>query len=154
MSIVYQVSCDKSRLDIDLIYQFLTQCYWSKGIHKLTITRAIEHSLCFGVYKKIDGSLKNQHYQQVGFARVISDYATFGYLADVFILPEYRQQGLSKMLMGFISKHPDLQGLRRMLLATADAHNLYRQFDYKSLQHPETFMENWQPNIYQAIKHD
>lgn len=127
------VSTDKSKLDIPLIHKYISEdSYWAKGIPVEIVKRSIENSMCFGVYK---GE------KQVGFARIMSDKATFAYLADVFILPEHRKQGLSKKLMAEIVAHPDLQGLRKMLLATADAHGLYRQFGFNELEKPGNFME-------------
>ena len=141
MSEKYFVSDVKDLFDIEMIHGYLSQCYWSKGIPLATLSQAIKNSICFGVY--------DQSQQQVGFARLITDQATFAYLADVFILPDFQGNGLSKMLMGYIKQHPSCQGLRRMVLATADAHSLYQQYEFKPLNHPESFMEIWQPNIYQ-----
>jgi len=137
----YYLSDDKSLLNIDVVFKFLTNCYWSKGVPLTTLKKAIENSLCFGVY--------TAEHQQIGFARMITDKATFAYLADVFILPEHRGQGLSKKLITFIKEHDELQGLRRVVLATADAHQLYQQFDFTPLHNPEYFMEVWQPGVYQ-----
>ena len=137
---VYEVSKDKARLDINVIHNFLKESYWSPGIPRETVVRAIKESLCFGVYA---GS------EQIGFARVISDKATFAYLADVFILEPHRGKGLSKKLMAYIMSQPDLQGLRRFLLATRDAHTLYAQFGFGELGNPKSFMEILRPNIYQ-----
>lgn len=135
------ISADKSMLDVTMIHRYLSEhSYWAKNIPIETVERAIENSLCFGVYS--DNT-------QVGFARVITDCATFAYLADVFVLPEYRGNGLSKHLLGFIREYPALQGLRRWMLATADAHELYRKFDFSELAHPERMMEISIPNIYQ-----
>lgn len=129
----YIISTDKSRLNVDLIHQYLSQeSYWAKNIPRALVERSIEHSLCFGVY---------WHEQQVGFARVISDFATFAYLADVFILPDHRGQGLSKRLVAAIAAHPDLQGLRRFMLATRDAHSLYAQFGFTAIDKPDLFMQ-------------
>jgi len=134
------ISTDKSKLDISLIHQFLShESYWAKGIPIEIVKRSIDNSLCFGVFKDN---------KQVGFARMISDFATFAYLADVFILPEYRKLGLSKKLIKEILAHPDLQGLRAMLLGTVDAHGLYRQFGFKELEKPERFMQIRKPDIY------
>jgi len=128
----YTISTDKARLDVSLIHQFLSQeSYWAPNIPRAIVERSIEGSLCFGVFL---GD------QQVGFARVITDEATFAYLADVFIVPNHRGKGLSKRLMETILTWPTLQGLRRWLLATRDAHTLYRQFGFKSLEMPEIFM--------------
>ena len=137
----YYLSDDNALLNIDVVFNFLTNCYWSKGVPLTTIKKAIENSMCFGVYTSA--------HQQVGFARMITDKATFAYLADVFILPEHRGQGLSKKLLKFIKEHDELQRLRRVVLATADAHPLYQQFNFTPLHNPEYFMEIWQPEIYQ-----
>ncbi|OON70667.1 GNAT family N-acetyltransferase [Hymenobacter sp. CRA2] len=131
----FVVSTDAARLDVDLIHDFLSNhSYWAPGISRELVERSIRHSLCFGVYA-LDG-------QQVGFARVISDRATFAYLCDVFVLDAYRGQGLSKLLMRHITEHPELQGLRRWLLGTRDAHSLYAQFGFTPLASPPRFMEN------------
>src|SRR5215813_2156048 len=128
----YIISTDKSLLQINIIHGFLRNAYWCEGIPIDIVERAIKNSLCFGVYK--DSA-------QVGFARVVSDYATFAYLADVFILEEHRGQGLSKRLMEAIMSHPDLQGLRRWSLATRDAHELYRKFGFETPKNPQNLME-------------
>jgi len=138
----YFVSDDKSLLDFALIYQFLSSSYWAKNIPEKTLRKAIDNSLCFGVYTKDN--------QQVGFARTITDKATFAYLADVFIIEAHRKQGLSKELVSFISQYPELQGLRRMVLITADAHSLYRQYGYTELSKPQGYMEIWRPDVYQT----
>ena len=135
----YEITCDPTRLDIGAIHAFLSQSYWSAGIPRAVVERAIANSLCFGVF------LGNQ---QVGFARVVTDRATFAYLADVYILPEHRGKGLSRRLMEQVTKHPDLQGLRRMLLATRDAHALYAKFGFKPLAVPERIMEIHNPDVY------
>ena len=135
----YEITCDKACLDIGAIHSFLSQSYWSPGIPRAVVERAIANSLCFGVLR--DG-------KQVGFARVITDKATFAYLADVYILPEHRGKGLSRRLMEKITQHPDLQGLRRVLLATRDAHALYAKFGFKPLAAPERIMEVHNPNLY------
>ena len=133
-----EITCDKARLDIGAIHGFLSASYWSLGIPRATVERAIANSLCFGVL--CQG-------QQVGFARVITDKPTFAYLADVYILPEHRGKGLSRRLMEQIVRHPDLQGLRRMLLATRDAHALYAKFGFKPLAAPDRIMEIHNPNV-------
>jgi len=138
----FYISDDKALLNIELIHSFLSDSYWAKHIPLATVNLAIENSNCFGVYTST--------HQQVGFARLITDKATFAYLADVFILPEHRNKGLSKKLMLFIQQHPDTQNLRRIVLATSDAHSLYSQFEFTPLSHPESFMEIWQPNIYRS----
>jgi GNAT superfamily N-acetyltransferase len=127
------ISTDKSKLDVSLIHKYLSEdSYWAKGIPLEIVKKSIENSMCFGVYKAET---------QVGFARVTTDKAIFAYVADVFILPEHRKQGLSKKLMAEIIAHPELQGLRKMLLATADAHGLYSQFGFEELAKPGNFME-------------
>lgn len=141
MNTEFFVSDDKTLLDIDCIYGFLSNSYWARNIPLATMKIAIKNSLCFGVY--------DSENKQVGFARVITDQATFAYLADVFILKEYRGRGLSKELVSYILKMDALQGLRRMVLVTADAHSLYEKFEFTELNKPSGFMEIWQPNIYQ-----
>ncbi|UFH55243.1 GNAT family N-acetyltransferase [Spirosoma sp. KNUC1025] len=132
MDSVYVISTDKARLDIPTIHQFLSQeAYWSLNIPIEIVQRSIDNSLCFGIY---------QADNQVGFARVVTDTATFGYLADVFILPEHRGKGLSKQLIAYIMAYPALQGLRRILLVTRDAHGLYEQFGFKPIDNPENTM--------------
>lgn len=133
----FTISADKSRLDIEVIHGFLDRSYWAAGRSRETIRRSIENSLPFGVYK---GE------QQVGFARVITDYATFAWIADVFILDEFQGQGLGKWLMEVIIAHPDLQGFRRWVLATKDAHEIYRKFGFEELRHAERWMERHDPN--------
>jgi GNAT superfamily N-acetyltransferase len=128
----YDISTDPGRLQPDAIHAYLTRSYWSPGIPKEVVARGIENSMCFGIY---------QGESQVGFARVITDKASFAYLADVYVLEEHRGQGLSKRLVGEILAHPELQGLRRVLLATADAHGLYAQFGFKALAAPDRMME-------------
>jgi len=131
-----QISTDKSLLDVDTIYAFLSTCYWSPGIARSRVERAIENSMCFGVY---DAGIAPR--RQIGFARVITDKATFGYIADVFVVEEYRGQGLSKRLMKAIVEHPELQGMRRLCLMTRDAHGLYAQFGFGAMPEPGRYME-------------
>ncbi len=135
----FAVSTDPARLDVDLIHCFLTDCYWAKDIPRPVVERSLRHSLCFGLY---EGD------RQVGFARVISDFATFAYLADVFVLESHRGRGLSKRLMECIRSHPDLQGLRRWSLVTRDAHDLYRHFGFTPLASPDRWMEIHDPEVY------
>ena len=136
----FVISTDKNRLQTDIIYKFLIEeSYWATTRSVEQMERAIENSLCFGVYLEE---------KQIGFARVISDLATFAYLGDVFILKEFRGRGLSKWLMETIVSHPDLQGLRRWILATKDAHVLYEQFGFEPLKFPERWMERPEPNAY------
>jgi GNAT superfamily N-acetyltransferase len=135
----YEITCDTTRFDVEAIHRFLTQSYWSPGVPRAVIERAIANSLCFGLL--LEG-------KQIGFARVITDKATFAYLADVYVLPEHRGRGLSLRLIERIVRHPDLQGLRRMLLATLDAHSLYEKFGFKPLAAPERMMEVHNPEVY------
>ncbi|TWJ00876.1 N-acetylglutamate synthase-like GNAT family acetyltransferase [Mucilaginibacter frigoritolerans] len=138
----FQISTDKNLLDIEVIYKYLNEdSYWAQGIPSERLTRAIENSLCFGVYSQA---------HLAGFARVITDKATFAYICDVFILPQFRGVGLSKWLIQTIVEHPELQGLRRWSLATSDAHGLYSQFGFSSITKPESWMEIFKP--YQLIK--
>ena len=130
------ISTDPAWLDIDAIVDFLTRAYWAKGRPRERTERAIANSLVFGLY---DGE------KQIGLARVITDYAIFAYLCDVFIHEDYRAHGLGKWLMETIHSHPDLQGLRRWILATRDAHDLYRQFGWDALENPVSWMEMLQP---------
>ena len=138
-----QVNTDKDSLDIGLIHHFLaTEAYWSRGIPRATVERAIAGSLCFGGY--VDG-------RQVAFARVVTDGATFGYLADVFVLPEHRGQGHSKTLVAAIMAHPQLQGLRRFSLATSDAHGLYAGFGFAAPVRPQNLMEKLDQDVYTRV---
>ncbi|UTW00538.1 GNAT family N-acetyltransferase [Marinomonas rhizomae] len=138
----YQVSSSREEMDFDVIHGYISNTYWAEGIPKETFKKALDNSLCFGVFSS-EG-------KQVGFARMITDQATFAYLADVFIDEAHRGKGLSKWLMQEVHDHPSLQGLRRILLATRDAHSLYQQFGYTSLSSPATFMQKWQPDIYKG----
>ena len=138
----FEISDDRSRLDIKLIHEYLTtESYWATGRNVETVERSIENSLPFGVYKEGD---------QVGFARVLTDYATFAWIADVFVLNEYRGRGLSKWLMDVILAHPKLQGFRRWVLATKDAHELYRKYGFQELKRPERWMERPDPKMKEA----
>lgn len=140
----YSISTDKSKLDIAYIHNFVsTQSYWAQGIPLSFVERSVQNSFCFGVYHQ---------QRQVGFARVVTDYATFGYLADVFIDPDYRGKGLSKKLMAFIFSREELKNLRRMILLTRDAHTLYSQYGFKSLASPDRFMELHRPDIYKELQ--
>jgi GNAT superfamily N-acetyltransferase len=136
----YRISGQFDELDLNAVYRFISTSYWAQEIPKARLEKALANSLCFGVF--------TQQNEQVGFARMITDYATFAYLADVYIEPQHRGIGLSKWLMSEIHSHPELQHLRRMLLATRDAHGLYQQYGYQPLSHPNTFMEIWRPDIY------
>ncbi|HEY1676817.1 MAG TPA: GNAT family N-acetyltransferase [Candidatus Sulfotelmatobacter sp.] len=137
------VSTDPARLNLDVIYGYLVQSYWAKGIPRETLARAVENSLCFGAYDA-SGS-------QVGFARAVTDFATFAYIADVFVLESHRGQGIGKLLMECIKRHPELQGLRRWTLSTKDAHALYAQFGFTALSWPDRYMEILRPNVYETL---
>ena len=136
----YTISTDKARLDVAAIHAYLTRSYWSPGIPKAIVERAIAGSLCFGLF--------DEQGNQIGFARMITDTATFAYLADVYVLEEHRGKGLGKWIVETILAHPSLQGLRRILLATRDAHQLYAQFGFEPLATPESFMSIHRPNAY------
>lgn len=136
----FTISTDKAKLDINAIHEFLsTKAYWCLNIPKATVEKAIANSLCFGVY---EGD------KQIGFARVISDLSTIAYLGDVYVLEEYRGHGLSKWLMETIMTHPELQGLRRWILLTGDAHGLYRQFGWTDLADSSKWMELHNKTVY------
>ncbi len=137
----YLISTDPARLDLDVVHGFLARSYWAEGIPRELVERSIRHSICFGLF---DGP------RQIGFARVVTDRATFGYLADVFVLESHRGRGLAQWLMEAVMAHPDLQGLRRWGLVTRDAHALYRKVGFTGLAHPDRFMEISRPGIYQA----
>lgn len=139
----YEISTDARRLDIDVIHEFLSEdSYWSQGIPRTVVERAMANSLCFGLY---------HHGAQVGLARVVTDRATFALVADVFILSPHRGKGLSKWLMQAVMAHQDLQGLRRSLLLTSDAHGLYSKFGFTELANAWRFMEVLQPDVYQRV---
>jgi GNAT superfamily N-acetyltransferase len=138
----FEISTNPARLDLALIHEFLAGTYWSPGIPRDIVERAIGGSLNFGAYVGA---------AQVGFVRVVTDRATFAYLCDVFVLEAWRGQGVSKLLMECVMAHPELQNLRRWMLATADAHGLYRQFGFGSLSKPERMMEITVPDIYQRL---
>jgi GNAT superfamily N-acetyltransferase len=139
----YLISTDPALLDLDVIHGFLVRSTWSAGIPRELVRRALANSLAFGLYK---GG------RQIGMARVTTDFATFAYLADVFILEEFRGRGLSRWLMDAVHAHPDLQGLRRWLLATSTAAGLYRKVGWSPVARPEIFMEISVPDIYTRQK--
>ena len=139
----YLISTDRGRLDRSVIHRFLEGSYWAKGISREIVDRCIENSLCFGLYDRDC---------QIGFARIISDFSTFAYLADVFVLESARGQKLGVWLIETVMSHPQLQGLRRWMLATADAHGLYRKFGFTALSRPERIMEITDPDIYMRSK--
>jgi len=135
----YIVSTDRTKIDVDAVHNYLTRSYWAEGIPKDVVKRSLENSLCFAIY---------YHNSLIGFARVVSDFATFGYLADVFVTEPHRGKGLSKWLMKIILSHPQLQGLRRFTLATRDAHGLYSQFGFQIFANPDRWMEKHDPDVY------
>ena len=133
------VSSDPARLDLDVLHGFLARSYWAEGIPREVVVRSVEGALCFGLY---DGQA------QVGFARVITDRATYAYLADVFVLESHRGRGLGVWLMECVMAHPALQGLRRWSLVTRDAHQLYRRFGFTALAAPDRHMEKLDAEVY------
>jgi GNAT superfamily N-acetyltransferase len=138
----YEISTDRGRLDYGMIHRFISgESYWGQGRSLEAVRRSVENSLPFGVYKGAE---------MVGFARVVTDYATFAWVADVFVLKEHRGRGLSKWLMEVMLAHPELQGFRRWLLATKDAHELYRQYGFRELRRPERFMERPDPKMSES----
>jgi GNAT superfamily N-acetyltransferase len=138
----YLITTDPARLDVALIHNFLSnQSYWAVGRSVEVVKRSLDNSLCFGVYRNAE---------QVGFARVVTDFATFAWLADVFVVSEHRGRGLAKWLMEVILAHPDLQGFRRWVLATKDAHTLYAQFGFIPLHRPERWMERPDPSMRES----
>ncbi len=138
----YEISSDPARLDIDAIHAYLARSYWSPGIPREIVARAVTHSLCFGAYQKATGKL-------VGFARVVTDHATFAYLCDVYVLEEHQGQALGKRLMRAFMEHPTVIGARRVMLATRDAHGLYRQYGFVDTTGNTNLMEIVRPDIYQ-----
>lgn len=135
-----RITLNKNEMDINVVHQFLRNTYWSKGIPKTVVQSAIENSLCVGL-------MRND--QIIGFGRAITDYATFAYLADIYVEAPFRGKGYSELIVNALLDQCDSKGLRRILLATADAHGLYRKFGFANLAKPENFMEINQPNIYQ-----
>jgi GNAT superfamily N-acetyltransferase len=140
----FLVSTERARLNLDVIHGYLTNSYWAKGIPRETVARSIDHALCFGVY---DGNGA-----QVGFARVISDFATIAYVGDVFVLESHRGRGASKALMECIMQHPALENLRRWILTTRDAHGLYARFGFTPVKSPERYMELHRTDVYEIRK--
>lgn len=137
----YSISTDPRRLDIEAVHAYLSRSYWAEGIPRDLVATSLAASLCFGLY---EGA------RQIGFARVVTDRATFGYLCDVYVLEEHRGKGLGKWLMEAVTSHPELHGLRRFVLATRDAHGLYRMFGFQPLAAPESYMEVLRPEVYRA----
>ena len=144
MPVQYEVSTDPARFDVELIHNFLRSTYWAANMPREVLEKSIQHALCFGVFA---GG------KQVAFARVITDYSTFAYLSDLFVVPEHRGLGVSKLLMRSILAHAELQGLRRFVLATKDAHGLYAQFGFKPFSNPEDFMTIHNPDVYKQASH-
>jgi ribosomal protein S18 acetylase RimI-like enzyme len=142
-SAVYEISTDPARLDVTAIHAYLTRSYWSPGIPIEIVERALRQSLCFGVYESAGGA-------QVGLARVVTDYATFAYLCDVYVLEEHRGHGLGKRMMRELMAHPALSGARRVMLATRDAHGLYAGFGFLEAGAAKNLMEIVRPDIYAA----
>ena len=138
----FRITSRIDEMDVDAVHDFLSHSYWAKGIPKATLQKAMRNSICFGIFDSSGA--------QIGFARTITDSATYAYLADVYILEKHRGKGLSKWLVSEVVAHPELQGLRRITLATLDAHGLYEKFGFKPLTKPETFMEAWNPDVYQG----
>jgi len=139
----FTISTDPAKLDAGAIHAFLKDSYWAEGIPLHTVERSIRNSLCFGIYERE---------AQIGFARVISDFATYAYLADVYVLEKYRGRGLAKWMMECIQQYPELQGLRRWGLITRDTHGLYEQCGFTRLAKPEGYMEKVVPDIYKKAK--
>jgi GNAT superfamily N-acetyltransferase len=137
----YVVSTDRARLNVDLVHDFISSSYWAAGMPRATLERAIDNSLIFGIYHGA---------RQVGFARAITDLATYAYLSDVFVIEPYRSRGLSKWLMECILEHPDLQGLRRFALFTRDAQGLYERYGFGPPRGASSYLERWTPNVYAA----
>ena len=135
----FTISTDPARLDLDGVYAWLAASYWARGIPRDVFERSVRHALCFGIY---EGA------RQVGFTRVVTDFATVAYVGDVFVLEPWRGRGLSRWLMEVISSHPDLQGFRRWILLTRDAHGLYRKFGFTPLASPDRWMEKHVPDAY------
>jgi GNAT superfamily N-acetyltransferase len=138
----YLISDDPARLEVDAIHTYLTRSYWATGIPREVVARSVANSLCLGIYAP------PAHKEQIGLVRVITDYATFAYLCDVYVLEPHRGRGLSKVAMDLLVTHPKLQGLRRMQLITQDAHGLYARYGFKVVEQPELHMERRAPNAY------
>jgi Acetyltransferase (GNAT) family. len=139
----YLLSDDPALLDVDAVHAFLSNSYWAAGIPREIVARSLQHSLSIGIYTPARA--------QIGLARVVTDYATFAYLCDVYVLEPHRGRGLSKAALRFITAHPRLQNLRRFQLVTADAHSLYARFGFTPLAHPERHMEKHDPGVYRRI---
>jgi len=133
------ISTDPARMDVDVIHGYLTRSYWAQGIPRETVARSLQHSMCFGAFDGV---------AQVGFARVVTDRATFAYIGDVFVLESHQGGGIGKRLMQAVMEHPELQGLRRWSLLTRDAHELYKRYGFTGLAKPDRYMEIAVPDIY------
>jgi GNAT superfamily N-acetyltransferase len=146
----YVISDDPARIEVDAVHAFLTRSYWAEGVPRDVVARSLANSLCLGIYAPSHQPAgTGKTVEQVGLVRVITDYTTFAYLCDVYVLESHRGRGLSKAAMRALMSHPRLQGLRRMQLITNDAHGLYAQFGFKVVEHPERHMEKRVPNAYQ-----
>jgi len=137
----FTISTDRDRLDLNAVHSYLVRSYWAEGVPREILRKAVAESLCFGLYRGAE---------QIGFARVVTDRATFAYLCDVYVLEAFRGRGLGKWLMQVVMEHPHLQGLRRFVLVTRDAHELYRPLGFTSLANPTGYMEIHKPGIYLA----
>ncbi len=146
------ISSNKKKLDIEMIYEFLRSSYWAENIPRKLVEKSINHSLCFGVYLAPPNQTEQTKQKQIGFARVITDFAVFAYLADVFILPEYRGKGYGRQLISSVMSYPKLAGLRRWQLVTYDAQELYRKFGFENPAYPDHHMEIAIPDIYKKTK--
>jgi GNAT superfamily N-acetyltransferase len=153
----YRISDETARVDLDVVHGYLTTSYWSEGIPREIVKRSVENALCFSLWWEpgagsgaaAPGEVGTSSTpRQIGFARVITDRATFAYLGDVFVLEEFRGRGFSKWLMQVVIDHPDLQGLRRWVLLTRDAHGLYEKVGFTKIARPERYMERWTPELY------
>jgi ribosomal protein S18 acetylase RimI-like enzyme len=135
----YSVTADRRRMDVDAVHGFLARSFWARGISKDLVAKSIAHSLCFGLF---------DDQAQIGFARVVTDLSTYAYLCDVYVLEQYRGQGLGKWMIEFVMAHPDLEGLRRFQLVTRDAHGLYRRFGFQTPANPDRYMEIFRSGMY------
>jgi len=135
----YLLTADRTKIDADAVHAFLTRCFWARGISRTLVEKSIAHSLCIGLFA---GKA------QVGFARVVTDYSTYAYLCDVYVLEEHRGRGLGVWMVDYVMRHPELQGLRRFQLVTRDAHGLYARFGFKPPPNPERQMEIFYPGLY------
>lgn len=137
------ISLDPARLDLDAIHAFLAESYWAQGVPRDVVVRAVAHSLCVGAYRGT---------AQIGFARLVTDRATFAYLADVYVLPGHRGHGIARRMLEQLLGHPDVLGLRRLLLVTRDAHGLYERLGFRTLAAPERYMERLDPDVYRRSR--